>query len=68
VKGILAACFLFLATPAFADQLASTTEVFCSDQVVVVARVNEGTSEDCRLRMAAPCDEEDAMRLRVTVS
>ena len=68
MKGILAACFLFLATPAFADQLASTTEVFCGDQVVVVARVDEGTSEDCRLRMAAPCDEEDAMRLRVTVS
>ena len=67
MKGVLASCFLVLAVPAFADQPASTTQIFCGGQVVVVARVNEGTSEDCRLCMAAPCNEENGMRLSVTV-
>ena len=69
MKGTLASCFLVLVAPAAsAEQPASTTQIFCANQVVVVARVNEGASEDCRLHMAAPCSEENGMRLRVTVS
>jgi hypothetical protein len=74
VKAIVASCFLVLAAPALADEIlfdepASMTQLFCSDQVVVVGRVKEGTSEDCRLRMASPCgSQENQTHLSVTVS
>ena len=74
MKAIVASCFLVLAAPALADEIlfdepASMTQLFCSDQVVVVGRVKEGTSEDCRLRMASPCgSQENQTHLSVTVS
>jgi hypothetical protein len=69
VKGIIAFCFFVLAAPVFAELPASTTQLFCSTQVVVVGRVKEGTSEDCRLHMASPCgSQENQTRLSVTVS
>jgi hypothetical protein len=74
VKRIIGSCLLVLAVPVLADEAlfdepASMTQLFCSDQVVVVGRVKEGTSEDCRLRMASPCgSQENQTHLSVTVS
>jgi hypothetical protein len=68
VKRILASLLLMLSATAFADQLASLEQLFCSGQVAMVARVKAGNSEDCRLHMAAPCDPENAIRLSVTVN
>lgn len=69
MKTIVASCFLVLAAPVFAELPASMTQLFCSDQVVVVGRVKDGTSEDCRLRMPSPCgSQENQTHLSVTVS
>jgi hypothetical protein len=68
MKWIIASLLLSLSAPAVAMQAASTEQVFCAGHVVVVAQVKEGVSEDCRLRMAAPCLQEHGMRLSVTVS
>lgn len=69
MKAIVASCFLVLAAPVFAELPASMTQLLCSDQVVVVGRVKEGTSEDCRLRMASPRgSQENQTHLSVTVS
>jgi hypothetical protein len=67
MKEILASSLLVLTTPALAMQAATSEQVLCTGQVVVVARVKGGTSEDCRLSAAAPCSPDDLMRLSVTV-
>ena len=65
---IFASALLVFSAPTIAMQAASTEQVFCGGQVVVIAQVKEGTSEDCRLRMASPCLQKNGMHLSVTVS
>jgi hypothetical protein len=68
MKGIFTCLLVALSAPAIAMQAASTDQVFCTGQVVVVGKVKGGTSEDCRHRMASPCNPEHGMRLSVSVS
>jgi len=65
---ILASVLLVFSAPAIAMQAASTEQVFCGGQVVVIAQVKEGTSEDCRLRLGSSCMPQDGMHVSVTVS
>jgi hypothetical protein len=69
VKRILASALTLLPLPALATLPASAAQVFCTGTVVVVARVQAGTSEDCRLHyFSGNCSPEDGVRLSIVVS
>jgi hypothetical protein len=68
VNKILATVLAIFPLPALATLPAGEAQVFCTGNVVGVARVQSATSNDCRLYYAGQCSPANGVRLSIVVN
>lgn len=66
-NALLASVTVF-SVPASATMRATTEQLFCASNLVIVASVMGGNGEDCRLHTSEKCEPQNSVRLSVVVS